>query len=118
MRFIIDADLPAFMARRLRELGHACNHMSELGRGTEPDAAVYALAQNERRIIISKDRRFADITEFPLEEHFGVIRIRARDLRREELTLLVEDFLGRHPESLDHTLVVLTPNSERFRRAE
>ena len=61
MRFLIDECLPPRMAVLLRDAGHDCAHIYELGLGGQPDEQVMALADRENRILVSAGTDFGEL---------------------------------------------------------
>ena len=61
MKFLVDAQLPARLARFLESEGHGCTHTSELPEGNRTtDARLAAQADGEDRVLVTKDRDFRD----------------------------------------------------------
>jgi len=60
VRFLVDTQLPAALARWLRERGHEADHVLEIGLARSKDAAVWRYAQEHRAVIITKDEDFAE----------------------------------------------------------
>ena len=61
MKFLIDAQLPARLARVLSSMGHDSIHTSCMPAGNRSsDAAVTELADSEDRVVVSKDSDFRD----------------------------------------------------------
>ena len=61
MKFLVDAQLPARLARALDDLGHDATHTSELPDGNRTtDATIAARADAEGRVVVTKDRDFRD----------------------------------------------------------
>ncbi len=59
MNFVVDAQLPAKLSRLLAEAGHDSVHTSQLPDGNRvSDATLADLADNEDRVVITKDRDF------------------------------------------------------------
>lgn len=59
MRFLVDAQLPARLARVLTAVGHDSVHTSELPDGNRTsDPAICDLADAEDRVVVTKDRDF------------------------------------------------------------
>ncbi|CAB4852559.1 unannotated protein [freshwater metagenome] len=57
MRFLVDAQLPASVARLLRDAGHDAVHTSELADGNRTtDAELCRIADGDGRVVVSKDR--------------------------------------------------------------
>ena len=55
MRFLLDECLPGRLAEMLRAAGHDCSHVYDAGLRGQPDEQIMALAERERRILISAD---------------------------------------------------------------
>jgi len=61
VRFLVDAQLPVRLARRLSDDGHDAVHTSELPEGNRAtDADVNARADADDRVVVTKDRDFRD----------------------------------------------------------
>ena len=61
MRFLVDAQLPARLARFLDEVGHDALHTSELvGGNRSTDAQIAERADRDGRVVVTKDRDFRD----------------------------------------------------------
>lgn len=61
MRFLVDAQLPARLARFLRQAGHDVVHTSDLPDGNRtPDRQIAELADGQSRVVVTKDRDFRD----------------------------------------------------------
>jgi predicted nuclease of predicted toxin-antitoxin system len=59
VKFLIDTQLPAKLARVLSAAGHDVVHTSQLPDGNRTtDAALCALADEDGRVIVTKDRDF------------------------------------------------------------
>ncbi|MGI8573899.1 MAG: DUF5615 family PIN-like protein [Egibacteraceae bacterium] len=59
MRFLVDAQLPARLARQLTEAGHDAVHTSELPDGNQTgDAEIARLADAGDRVVVTKDLDF------------------------------------------------------------
>ena len=61
MNFLIDAQLPRRLARKLRELGHDALHTLDLPSGNRtPDTEINAAALRDDRVVITKDADFVN----------------------------------------------------------
>jgi predicted nuclease of predicted toxin-antitoxin system len=59
VRFLVDAQLPARLARFLTAAGHDSVHTSELPDGNRTtDSAICGVADAEDRVVVTKDRDF------------------------------------------------------------
>ena len=60
MRFLCDVHISIRLCKRLVEEGYDCKHVNQLpGRWNNPDDAIALLADQEGRILISKDSDFS-----------------------------------------------------------
>jgi predicted nuclease of predicted toxin-antitoxin system len=59
LRFLVDAQLPQRLARRLADLGHDATHVADIGLASAPDAAVWNAANERAEILVTKDQDFA-----------------------------------------------------------
>ena len=61
MRFLLDAQLPRRLAKRLAESGHDVVHTLDLPLANRtPDREIIRLADAEDRVVITKDADFVD----------------------------------------------------------
>lgn len=61
MKFLIDAQLPARLARRLNDAGHDAIHTLDLPESNRTsDTQITRVADSQERIVVSKDRDFRD----------------------------------------------------------
>lgn len=61
MKFLLDAQLPVRLARRLAAAGHDVLHTTDLLAGNRTaDADICARADEEGRVVVTKDRDFRD----------------------------------------------------------
>lgn len=61
MNFLIDAQLPRRLARKLRQLGHDALHTLDLPSGNStPDTEINTVALREGRVVVTKDADFVN----------------------------------------------------------
>ena len=65
MKFLVDNQLPAALARHLRNHGHDCQHVLDIGLASASDIEICRYADNEKRVIISKDEDFLYLAKRP-----------------------------------------------------
>jgi predicted nuclease of predicted toxin-antitoxin system len=61
MRFLVDAQLPPALARRLTALGHFADHVYEFGMDEASDRAIWRKAAEIAAVIVTKDADFIQI---------------------------------------------------------
>lgn len=65
MKFLVDNQLPAALARFLQSLGVDCQHVLDLQMGSASDAEIWRLASEQNLVIISKDEDFFYLASAP-----------------------------------------------------
>jgi predicted nuclease of predicted toxin-antitoxin system len=70
MRFLLDAQLPRRLCKRLREHGHDAIHTLDLPQGNRtPDSVINRLSIAEGRVVVTKDSDFVDSLIVRAEPH-------------------------------------------------
>jgi predicted nuclease of predicted toxin-antitoxin system len=84
MRFLVDAQLPPALARRLAERGHEAEHVADRQLAAASDTRIWDFALQTAAVIITKDEDFAQRKAL---EASGprVVWIRLPNTRRREL---------------------------------
>jgi predicted nuclease of predicted toxin-antitoxin system len=59
IRFLVDAQLPPGLARRLTVRGHAAEHVNRIGLGNTSDSAIWQYAVRTGATLVTKDEDFA-----------------------------------------------------------
>jgi predicted nuclease of predicted toxin-antitoxin system len=59
VRFLVDAQLPPALARRIEALGHAAEHVADCGLASAPDPQIGHYAAATGAVIVTKDEDFA-----------------------------------------------------------
>ena len=117
MKFLLDQDVYAVTARFLRNGGHDVVTAAELGRSRATDFELLALAREEGRILMSRDRDFGWLIFVDLHATAGVIYLRVLP----STIRFVHEELGRvlqsYPEEdLRKAFIVVEPGRHRLRR--
>ncbi len=88
----------------LRQLGHAADDVRDVGLRGRSDQEIFAYAQQQGATLVTADKGFGNILQFPLGTHAGIILLRLpdewpssavnRQLANALSTLQAEDLVG------------------------
>ncbi|WP_294535763.1 DUF5615 family PIN-like protein [uncultured Rhodoblastus sp.] len=98
MRFLVDAQLPAALARWLAAEGDRAEHVADIGLASAPDKAIWDYALAADAIIVTKDEDFAQRKAFK-DGGPTVVWIRLPNTRKRQLLLWFENVLSEYPAS-------------------
>ena len=116
MRFLLDECLPAALAALLRAAGHDCVHVYEIGLGGQPDEQIMAVADRDRRILVSADTDFGELLATAPVVAPSAILLRRTDKRPEPLAAVLLANLGQVEDDLAAgALVVVSDTRVRSR---
>jgi len=76
MKFLADENVSPKSVSFLQNLGFDAVHVREVGLMGKSDEEVMEYALKERRILLTMDKDFADIRNYPPGTHNGIIRMR------------------------------------------
>ena len=88
MRFLVDAQLPPALARRIEALGQSAENVFECGLATASDEAIRSYAAKTQAVIVTKDEDFA--VRRILQGGPAVVWVRIGNTRRVELLRRIE----------------------------
>jgi predicted nuclease of predicted toxin-antitoxin system len=112
VKFLVDAQLPARLARLLNEHGHDATHTSELPNGNRtPDDEIADTADAEDRVVISKDRDFRN-SHFLKGTPRKLLVVRTGNISNDDLLALFEANLEQIADALDGApMAILGPKT-------
>lgn len=93
MRFLTDENVSPTVVRALRAAGHDIFDVKEAGGEGTTDETLIRRARRERRVIVSEDLDFGNLSRFPLVRHPGAILIHYTDMRPREVASRLLQFL-------------------------
>jgi predicted nuclease of predicted toxin-antitoxin system len=76
MRFIADKNIPNGLILAIQRKGHSIKCLNEENLTGISDHELLAIAKKEQRIIITFDKDFTNLLQFPLKSHIGIIVLR------------------------------------------
>lgn len=112
MRFLVDAQLPVRLARTLTAAGHDALHSVDLRDGNRSsDAEIAAVADEQNRVVVTKDRDFRASHLVRGTPHRLLI-VATGNVSNRDLLALFEGHLAALVEALEEVrFVELGPNS-------
>jgi len=73
--FLTDENIPPALAEFLWQKGFDVKEARKVGIPGISDSRMIELARREERVLVTFDRHFANILLYPLDSHYGIIRI-------------------------------------------
>ena len=118
--FLIDESVPISAGAALREEGHNARHVADVGLRGAPDEALFARAQEEGWIIVTRDLDFGNLLDYPLGTHAGIIVLRLPStFTAAQIRYTLHAFIaGVEPGALTNALAIVEPGRYRIRRQE
>jgi predicted nuclease of predicted toxin-antitoxin system len=90
VKFLVDNQLPAALARWLTAKGYDAIHVLDRGLGRECDGELWKLAHEEGRILVSKDEDFLALALRPGDEG-RLLWLRLGNCRKQALLKAFDD---------------------------
>ncbi|MDS3860833.1 DUF5615 family PIN-like protein [Thermosynechococcaceae cyanobacterium BACA0444] len=116
MKFLLDQDVYALTARFLVELGHDVVLVSQLGLSQASDEQILLTAQEQHRILITRDRDYGNLV-FVKGFGCGVLYLRALpstiNAAHTELEKVIQTY---SEQELAGAFIVIEPNGYRLRK--
>jgi predicted nuclease of predicted toxin-antitoxin system len=99
IRFLIDAQLPPGLARRLAARGHVAEHVNRIGLGNTSDGAIWEYAARTGATLVTKDEDFVALAA---QERTGpqVVGIRIGNISNDALWRALDPLLDEIVQSL------------------
>jgi len=117
-RFLTDENIPPALAEFLRQRGFDVKEVRGIGISGISDARIIELARGEERVLVTFDRHFGNLLLYPVDTHFGIIRIRIHPSLLSDLIQSLEHFLIEFDlATMKGTLIVLEKEGYRVRRS-
>ena len=117
MRIKVDEDLPGQVVQLLRVSGYDASSVTEQGMGGWKDPELWQAVQREKRFLVTADKGFGDIRQYPPGTHAGVLVLRPDQDGIEPVLRLLQQVLSTGSlEAFNGALVVATPRGLRIRR--
>ena len=117
MKFLADHCLSLRTVKYLKETGFFITTLRELNKHQLADPGVLSLAIKRNEILITEDKGFGNIFDYPLYSHKGIIVIFTKTRKREMLHLTLKKFLLESSfEEIRGKLIIIEDNLIRIRQ--
>ncbi|MGA8014438.1 MAG: DUF5615 family PIN-like protein [Candidatus Dormiibacterota bacterium] len=119
MRVKLDENLGRGFEALLASNGHDVESVSAEGLAGSDDDTVAEAARRERRMLVSLDVEFGDITRFPPGSHPGIVVLRLPESRPSLIRAALSGLIARHHlDDLAGCTVIAQLGAVRIRRPE
>lgn len=118
MRFLVDANVPLSVTSRIGALGYEATNVREIAMGSADDSVIARHARENSYCLITRDKDFGDIRNYPPGDYSGIIVLDLPDdFTATEVLRILETFLSRKEwlERLPGRLAIVEPSRVRFR---
>lgn len=117
MKVKLDENVPAGLVSVLRKHGHDAVTVPDEALTGQPDAAIWDAAQRENRLVLTMDRRFADVRSLGRVAHAGIIMLRPATQGLKAIRALFQSLVDQHPlEAFTGAIVIVDDRRIRVRR--
>lgn len=116
--FLIDASLPRATADTVRAHGHEATDVRDIGLGQADDLSIASHARLHRLCLLTRDQDFGNVKDYPPEQYWGIIVIRAPEhAGRDYVLTMVGQLLNQGPlvDGLPGHLAIVEPSRIRVR---
>lgn len=120
MKAVIDEDLPRSLGNTLSKLGFKVYDIRNHGLRGSSDEVIFSFAQRQKAVLFSADLGFANLLQFPVGNHFGIVILRfPNEMSVNEMLKHVKLMLDRlKNEDYIGNLIIASPGKLRIRRRE
>ena len=108
MNFIIDENVSLAVVKMLRQKGHNVISICEEPYSSIKDLKIFDLVIKKKSILITRDEHFSNPIRFPAKRTKGIVLIRPGNIKSEDESDLVKQFIERHKiDTLSACLITL-----------
>ncbi len=115
MKFVVDEGIDLQIVSLLRANGHDILYIAESAQGSL-DGVILELANEENRILMTRDKDFGELVYRDRMVHSGIILNRLHHLSSENKARIIMKVLEDFKEQLIGSFTVIQPNKVRLRK--
>lgn len=112
MKFLIDECVGTEVHKWLIAQGYDTVTIIEIAPGIS-DTEVLALAQREKRILVTMDKDFGELVFRDNNVHSGIILLRLKGWPSDHRVSAIAELLTKHISEIENNFIVVMPNSVR-----
>ena len=117
MKFLLDENISPKTAQFLKELGHYAIHVREVNLKGASDDKIFEYAKQHGLLLITIDRDFGNIMDYPPGTHHGIIRLKLRHMPSGKVNSVLQSFLAEiNSEDIYGNLAILEEDRYRIRK--
>lgn len=113
MKFLLDENISQTLKHFLNDFGFKAEHVLDVGLGNVLDDKIIAFAKKKKLIILTHNKDFGNLIRFPIQQHRGVILLRFKNQKPQNVSSYLINFLVEH-KNLKSKLVILRENGFRI----
>ncbi len=115
MNFIADEGVDGLIVEKLREDGYDVLYVAEQKSGAS-DEAILGIANQENRILITRDKDFGELVYHKQQVHSGIILNRLYELDSATKARVVSSVIRMHGTRLQGCFTVIQPGRVRVKK--
>jgi predicted nuclease of predicted toxin-antitoxin system len=117
LKFLIDENMPRSTTKILKETKYDVIDIRDIKPPGIKNGEIFAIANQEKRVIISRNKGFGNIIEYPVGKHPRIIVLKTKSLPPAIINKLLIEFLEEiSTKELKGALVTLELGRYRIRR--
>lgn len=117
MKFLLDANIP-YSAKEVFPKRHRVFHVRDVGLQDSPDDEIINYAKKKSLVLITKDLDFANIQNYPLKKHSGIVIIRVPFyFTASQINKVISQFFTKDiSKDIPQSITVVEPGAVRIRK--
>ena len=117
MKFLLDENISPKTVNFLKELGHDAIHLRDVNLKGAVDEDVINYATQHKLVLITIDRDFGNILDYPPGSHPGIIRLKLQYMPSRIVNFVLKTFLEEvKPQDIYGNLAIVEENRYRLRK--
>lgn len=113
MKFLLDENISQTLKCFLNDSGFKAEHVLDVELGNATDDEIIVFAKKKKLIILTHDKDFGNLIRFPIQTHYGVILLRFKNQKPQNVSSHLINFLIDH-KNLKSKLVILREDGFRI----